>query len=73
MHHLFYAAIPPTKTPICFLVQTIRKQEIEDAYITPFGVNPDEVMVLDLYQNQKKKQEKRHLLKLTHTFKASGL
>ena len=56
MHHLFYAAIPPTKTPICFLVQTIRKQEIEDAYITPFGVNPDEVMVLDLYQNQKKKK-----------------
>lgn len=56
MHHLFFTDPQPTSTPVCFLVQTIRKQEILDAYITPFGINPNDAIVLDIHQSKAKKK-----------------
>lgn len=42
--------------PICLLVTRISRDEIKDAYITPFGINEQEVMVLDLHQSETSKK-----------------
>ncbi|AHC94009.1 DNA polymerase [Achromobacter phage JWAlpha] len=41
--------------PIAILVPTIQKNEIVDAYVTPFGIDKEEVMVLDLHNSPGKK------------------
>lgn len=48
MNHLYFGT-QKEAYPICFLVPTIRKDEIQNAYIDPYGVNPDDVLVLDLH------------------------
>ncbi len=42
--------------PVCFLVPTIRRDEIEKEYLDPFQVNADQVLVLDLHYSQDKKK-----------------
>lgn len=44
------------KYPIAILVPQIRKDEILDAYITPFGVDKQEVLILDLHNAPGKKK-----------------
>lgn len=42
--------------PICFLVQQIKKDEIQKAYLDPYKINHDDVLVIDLhFSNTKKK------------------
>ena len=45
-----------SKYPLCFLVSSIRKSEIESAYIAPFGIDPKDVLVLDLHYSQTSKK-----------------
>ena len=37
---------------ICILVNDIRKDEIQRAYITPYGLDPDEIIVISLHQKE---------------------
>jgi DNA polymerase-1 len=49
--------------PICFLVPNIRQDEIQRAYIEPYSLDPEEVLVLDLhYARDKKKTPKAEMV-----------
>lgn len=39
---------------ICILVNDIRVDEIERCYITPFGLNKDEIIIIKLHQSEQK-------------------
>lgn len=56
MYHLYYSQEELEQYPIVFLVPTIRKDEIEKAYLTPYGVDKDSVLILDLHQSPTKKK-----------------
>lgn len=56
MHHLTYTDDMSQSFPLCFLVPVIRKDEILKEYITPFGIPPEEVIVLGLHYAQDKKK-----------------
>ena len=53
-----YLSFGPDKSKykICILVPTIEKDAIEQELLTPFGINPDDVLVLDLHQSRGKKK-----------------
>lgn len=42
--------------PLCFLVPTIRKDEIQREYIDAFGIPHDDVLILDLHYSQTAKK-----------------
>lgn len=56
MHHLTYTADMSGTFPLCFLVPSIRKDEIKKHYIDPFGIPESDVIVLQLHQSQTKKK-----------------
>jgi DNA polymerase-1 len=56
MRHLIYSDEPQAAYPICILVPDIRSNDIRSAYLDPFGINPEEVLVLDLHQAFGKKK-----------------
>lgn len=56
MKYLTYSAVDNSSYPICFLVTQIKKDEIEKAYIRPYGLDPEEILVLDLHQSATKKK-----------------
>lgn len=53
-HYVFKKDLP--EYPICFLVPSINVTEIEKHYIDPFGINPETVLILDLFQAPGKKK-----------------
>lgn len=48
MRFLHFSEAEKSAYPICFLVPTIRKDEIQKAYLEPFSLDPEEVLVMDL-------------------------
>jgi len=56
MHHLYYSPEVLTAYPVCFLVGSIRKDDIRKAYIDPYGLDPNEVLVLDLHYTPGKRR-----------------
>lgn len=56
MRYLNFGAEEKSTYKICILVPTIRKDEILRHYIEPYGLNPDDVIVMDLHQNPTKKK-----------------
>lgn len=44
------------KYKICILVPTIEKDSIERELLTPFGINPEDILVLDLHQTRGQKK-----------------
>lgn len=56
MRYLTFTQPEKSKYPICFLVPTIRKDDILNEYINPFKLNQEEVLVIDLHyvENVKK-------------------
>lgn len=48
--------VDKTSYKICILVNDIRKDEIERAYLTPYGIDPNEVIVVSLHQTPGKKK-----------------
>jgi DNA polymerase-1 len=66
MRHLYLTPEEQSRYPVCFLVPTIRQDEIRKTYIDPFPISPEEVLVLDLHYNQTSKKtpmkEMRHYI-----------
>lgn len=56
MHHLFFSDTERDTYPVTFLVSTIKKDEIRKVYIDPYGLNADEVLVMDLAYSQTSKK-----------------
>jgi DNA polymerase-1 len=56
MRHLHFSATERSSYPVCFLVPTIRGDEIRKEYLAPFSLDPNEVLVLDLHYSQTAKK-----------------
>lgn len=56
MRYLRYSDVEQATYPVCFLVPVIRRDDIRKAYIEPFGLDPDEVLVMDLHYDQSAKK-----------------
>ena len=54
MHHHVYSE--GAQYPICFLVPSIRADEIKKEYMDPFGIPEGDVLVLNLHYSQTKKK-----------------
>lgn len=55
MNYLVYSNPEKATYPVCILVSAIRKTEIMDAYLKT-GINPDDVLVMDLHYSKDKKK-----------------
>lgn len=55
MNHLTFGKTQASY-PVAFLVPLIQRAPILDAYITPFALDPESVVVLDLHQSTEKKK-----------------
>lgn len=62
MRYLVFGAEKPSYK-ICILVNDIRKDEILKYYIEPYGLDPDEIIVISLYQEPGKKKTRASLIK----------
>ena len=56
MDYLIYSAAERDEYPVCFLVPTIRKMEIYQHYIAPYGIDDQDVLVLNLHYSARKKK-----------------
>src|SRR3978361_394720 len=56
MSYLYFTDVERDSYPVCLLVPAIRKDEIRQAYLDPYGVNPADVMVMDLHYDRTKKK-----------------
>lgn len=56
MHYLYFSKEEQETYPVTFLVPQIRKDDLKKHYITPYGVNEDEVLVLGLHYSPDKKK-----------------
>lgn len=56
MRYQTFSATEQPSYPLCFLVPTIRKDDIQKEYIDAFGIPHDDVLVLDLHYSQTKKK-----------------
>lgn len=56
MRYQTYSATEQPSYPLCFLVPTIRKDEIQKEYIDAFDIPHDDVLVLDLHYSQTQKK-----------------
>lgn len=56
MQYLTYTEDTSSGFPLCFLVPVIRKEDIQQEYLVPFGIPENEVMVLGLHYSQVKKK-----------------
>ena len=50
MRHLHFSEEPKTSYEICFLVPVIDRDEIQKHYLEMTGLDPDQILVLDLHQ-----------------------
>jgi DNA polymerase-1 len=79
MSYLFYTETEQESYPVCLLVPTIRKYEIQQAYMDPYGLDPDDVLVMNLrYSQTKKKMSKAEMKEfivsdLVPTFESMGV
>lgn len=55
MNYLVYSNPEKATYPVCILVSAIRKAEIMEAYLKT-GLNPDDVLVMDLHYSKDKKK-----------------
>ena len=56
MHYLHYSDTELAEYPIVMLVPVIRRDDIRGAYLTPYGVNVNEVLLMDLHYSQTSKK-----------------
>jgi DNA polymerase-1 len=54
MRYLVFSEPERSSYPICLLVPSINRQEIDKAYIKPHGLDPDDLLVIDLHYNPEK-------------------
>jgi DNA polymerase-1 len=55
MRHLTFSQPAKAAYPLCLLIPQIRKDDIYHAYMAPFGIPEDDLLVLDLHQGPGKK------------------
>lgn len=67
MRYAFYSEQPLTAYPICVLTPQIQKSAIHDAYIAPHGIDPNEVLVLDLHQAPNGKTPRAEMVEYIET------
>lgn len=63
MKYLTFGAQERDSYKLCILVNEIRKDEIERAYINPYGIDPNEVIVISLHQEPDKKKTSSAIMK----------
>lgn len=79
MRYLTFGPEEKSSYRICILVNDIRKDEIQRAYITPYGLDQEEIIVIDLHQSPGKKktpasEQKAYITEeLTPTLKDLGV
>ena len=56
MKYLTFGTQEKSKYKLCILVNDIRKDEILRAYIQPYGLDPEEIIVISLHQTPGKKK-----------------
>lgn len=56
MNQLYYTPQQEVAYPICLLVPQINRDEIAKAYLDPYGLSKEEVLVLDLHMESGKKK-----------------
>lgn len=56
MHYLYFSDTEKQTYPVCILVPTIRKDEIQRAYLDGSGLPADDVLVIDLHYAPGKKK-----------------
>jgi DNA polymerase-1 len=56
MRYLHFSADEKPTYPVCFLVPNIRADEIRKAYLDPYSLDPEEVLVIDLHYAEGKKK-----------------
>lgn len=56
MKYLTLGAEEKSQYRVCILVNEIQKDPIKRAYVTPYGLNPDDIIVLSLHQSPGKKK-----------------
>ena len=49
MNHLYFSDVELETYSVCFLVPSIRKDEIQKAYLNPFAIDPNDVIIMDLH------------------------
>lgn len=54
MRYAVFTDVEASAYDICILVPSIQKDAIQEAYITPFGINPQDVLSIDLHTTGKK-------------------
>lgn len=58
MQHFHYTATPQATYPVVILVTQIRKDEIKQEYMSPFGIEDHDALVITLHQEPGKKKTK---------------
>ncbi len=56
MYHLYFGKQEKDHYPVTFLVPQIQRNELLKHYITPYGLDPEDVLVLDLHYTPGKKK-----------------
>ena len=56
MRHLRFSLAEKSSFPVCLLVSHIRREEIQRAYLDPYALDPEDLLVLDLHYAQDKKK-----------------
>ena len=56
MNHLLFSQEQQDQYPVCILSTVLRKEQMEDAYITPFGLNSDDFVGVSLHLSQSQKK-----------------
>ncbi len=56
MNYLTFVSPQPTTYPVVLLVPVIRRDEIEKAYLTSYGLQPQDVVAIELSYSQTKKK-----------------
>lgn len=50
MRYLTFQEPEAATYPVCFLVQHLQRIELQNAYIIPHGLKPEELLAIDLFQ-----------------------
>src|SRR4051812_24771907 len=62
MRYLYFSKLERQTYPVCLLVPAIRKDEIQKAYLDPYGLDPEDVLVIDLHTSNQKKTPKSEIV-----------
>lgn len=56
MHHLTFTDTPQSEYPVAFLVQTLKKEDIQREYLRPIGLDQSQCLALAVYHSRTKKK-----------------